>query len=231
FVGEPIWHGRSPCETVEAVRHEALINTAFATATGTIVCPYDVSHLDDAVVADAGRTHPEMLCARATRPSVTYTAPLEVYAARDRPLSPPSGPVATLPVSGDLEALRRWIVAQVPPDRLDVERVAALVLAANEAVSNTLVHAGGSGTARIWHDDDEIVCEITDRGRVNDPLAGRRAPGVVEEGGRGLWLINQFCDLTELRSGVDGTVLRLHMSLVQGTGFDGAGAGNPTPEA
>lgn len=212
FVGEPIWHGRSACETVEGVRHEALINTAFATSTGTIVCPYDVSRLDGDVIADAERTHPELTRAGATTPSATYTAPLDVYAAGDRPLGPPSGPVATLAVAGDLEALRRWIVSQVPAHRLSSERTAALVLAANEAVSNTLVHAGGRGTARIWHEDDEIVCEIADAGCIGDPLAGRRAPGVDWEGGRGLWLINHFCDLTELRSGPDGTVLRLHMS-------------------
>ena len=36
FVGEPIWPGRSGAETIEATRHEALINLAFADADVTI---------------------------------------------------------------------------------------------------------------------------------------------------------------------------------------------------
>jgi hypothetical protein len=37
FIGEPIWPARSPVEAVEATRHEALINLAFADAAATIL--------------------------------------------------------------------------------------------------------------------------------------------------------------------------------------------------
>ena len=57
-----------------------------------------------------------------------------------------------------------------------------------------------------------MVCEIADRGTIDDPLVGRQAPDTEQLGGRGLWLAHQLCDLVELRSGPDGTVLRLHMA-------------------
>jgi anti-sigma regulatory factor (Ser/Thr protein kinase) len=34
-----------------------------------------------------------------------------------------------------------------------------------------------------------------------------------QEGGRGLWMANQVCDLVRIRSGATGTAIRLHMSL------------------
>jgi hypothetical protein len=32
-------------------------------------------------------------------------------------------------------------------------------------------------------------------------------------GGHGLWLVNQVCDLVEMRSDDSGTTIRLHMDL------------------
>ena len=66
----------------------------------------------------------------------------------------------------------------------------------------------------IWHEDGELVCEISDGGgSIADPLAGRRRPDPLRPHGRGLWMINQVCDLVELRAGPTGTTVRLHMSL------------------
>jgi hypothetical protein len=40
---------------------------------------------------------------------------------------------------------------------------------------------------------------------------GRRRPDHGAETGRGLWLINQVCDLVELRTGACGTTVRMHL--------------------
>ncbi|PLW72621.1 sensor histidine kinase, partial [Streptomyces sp. DJ] len=46
-----------------------------------------------------------------------------------------------------------------------------------------------------------------------DPLAGRRRPSPESaDGGRGLWMIHQLCDLVETRAGSGGLVLRMHMA-------------------
>ena len=53
---------------------------------------------------------------------------------------------------------------------------------------------------------------MQDQGWIADPLAGRvrRAP---DSRGHGLFLVNQVCDLVELRTGQAGTTVRMHMSL------------------
>jgi len=48
-----------------------------------------------------------------------------------------------------------------------------------------------------------------------DPLAGRRLQPADGVGGKGLWLVNQVCDLVQTRSRQGSTTIRLHMRLAQ----------------
>jgi hypothetical protein len=64
----------------------------------------------------------------------------------------------------------------------------------------------------IWRAGPELVCQVTDTGHISDPLAWYRAPAKEEFGGKGLWLVNQVCDLVQVRSGQSGTFTRLHMA-------------------
>jgi hypothetical protein len=66
---------------------------------------------------------------------------------------------------------------------------------------------------RLWEQDDRLVCEVQDAGRVEDPLVGRRPPSLGAVGGRGVWLAHQLCDLVQLRSGPAGTTVRLSFEL------------------
>jgi anti-sigma regulatory factor (Ser/Thr protein kinase) len=214
FVGEPIWSSRSRAEIIEGVRHEALLNLAFAQWDASILCPYDESSLDADVIAEAGRTHPTIRCGGDVHPSASYADPLDVYAAHEHPLAPPKDPVAVRPLPSDLGALRRWLRAILPTESLGHTRASDLVLAVVEAATNTLIHAPGAGMVCVWQDEVEVVCEISDTGTIDDPLVGRREPDPGALGGRGLWLINQLCDLVELRPFARGTAIRLHMRLV-----------------
>jgi anti-sigma regulatory factor (Ser/Thr protein kinase) len=214
FVGEPIWAGRSARETVEATRHEALINLAFADTTASILCPYDTRALDERVIAEASCTHPVLVQDGARRPSDRYADPLLIYAAADYPLVAPPGPVDAHPVTADLGGLRKFVATQAGVRGLAGARAQDLVLAVNEAATNSLLHSGGRpGVVRMWQDDGSLVCEVADGGRIADPLVGRRRPREEDQDGRGLWLVNQLCDLVELRAEPDGTTLRLHMRL------------------
>ena len=60
---------------------------------------------------------------------------------------------------------------------------------------------------------DAVVCEVRDGGHIDAPLVGRERPSLERPGGRGLWLVNQLCDLVQIRSFPTGTVVRLHMRL------------------
>ena len=92
-------------------------------------------------------------------------------------------------------------------------RVVDFVIAVSEVAANTVRHARSPGTMEIWHDAEEIICEIHDNGVITDPSVGRAAPPAGADGGHGLWLVHQVCDRVELHSDETGTTLRLHMSL------------------
>jgi anti-sigma regulatory factor (Ser/Thr protein kinase) len=213
WIGEPVWPGRRRSETIEGERHEALLNLAFADAPISILCPYDVARLDPHVVAGAHRTHPIVRCGSACRTSEHYGDPAEVASALGHPLDPAPLDAATVEIGPDLHALRAFVRRHAKAAGVRGSRLDDLLLAANEAAANTLMHGGARGTVRLWTDEHGVVCEVVDHVGFDDPLAGRRVPDKELPGGRGLWMINQLCDLVELRTAPGGTTLRLHMAL------------------
>ena len=58
-----------------------------------------------------------------------------------------------------------------------------------------------------------MICDVVDHGTIRDPLAGRLPAGATATQGRGLWLINQLCDLVQIRSSETSNVVRMHMQL------------------
>ena len=208
FVGEPIWLGRTGTEICEATRHEALLNLAFARAEATILCPYDASGLAASVLASARCTHQEPGASGATAATWRDNLPPEC----DQPLGPPPAEAEALRYEMDLAPLRRLVRRFARRTGLGEERTVDLVLAANEIAANTIRHTDRGGVIHVWHTGEEIVCQVHDTGRITDPLAGRIRHG-PDDRGHGLWLVNQVCDLVELRSGADGTTVRMHMRL------------------
>ena len=91
--------------------------------------------------------------------------------------------------------------------------MADLVTAASELAANSVLHGGGQGVLRLWSEDDCILAEVEDQGQIKEPLVGRLRPSLAQEGGRGLWLANQLCDLVQIRSREGRTVVRLHLGV------------------
>jgi len=127
------------------------------------------------------------------------------------PLTAPPAYAESVPFHLDLAWLRALVRERARAAGLAPHRVVDLVLAVGEATANTVRHAGGAGTLRIWQDAMEIVCEVSDPGRIKDPQAGQLPPPAGTRGGQGLWIIRQACDRVELRSGDTGTLIRMHM--------------------
>jgi anti-sigma regulatory factor (Ser/Thr protein kinase) len=212
YIGEPIWPGRSAAEIGEATRHEALINLAFPDALATIVCPYDIAGLAPSVVEEAGRTHHGVLANGRAAAAARYAGPGSFPPEIDRPLPAPPAYAEALDYETDLRQVRSLVADHAHRAGLPDERASDLVLAASEITANTLRHTGAAGTVHIWHTEAEVLCQIQDQGWITDPLAGRtrHAP---DARGHGLWVVNQVCDLAELRTGRGGTTIRLHMRI------------------
>lgn len=212
-IGEPISAERTPDALVECQRHESLLNLAFADAPAWwLLCPYDTSTVDAAVVAEARRSHPFVVEDGSSRESVDYRGLEAVAAPFDVPLPEPPGRPAELSFeAGPLAPVREFVGAHAALFGLSGRQASDLVTAANELAANSLRHGGGRGVLRIWQDRDTVVCEIRDAGRFDGPLAGRERPPLDREDGRGLWLANHLCDLVQIRSFATGTVVRLHL--------------------
>jgi len=213
YIGEPAWPGRSADELRETARHEALINSAFRDAPATILCPYDTTALASSVIADARRTHPVILRQGREEVSPEYPGPGGLPPDCDSPLPEPPARAAWLRYTANLRSIRDLVASHAAQAGLTSGRGADLVLAVSEIAANTLRHTRDGGTLHIWRTPDSLICQLHDQGRITDPLAGRRRPALDVLGGQGLWVVNQVCDLVELRSGRAGTTVRLQMRL------------------
>jgi len=209
IVGEPVWPGRSAREYPACAQHEALINAAFRGRAVTSRCPYDERRLPERALVDARATHPVVIPAgsRARRPSGAY-APEEVVARYNVPLPLVTGAL-TLPfVAGTLTRVRHAAADEGRRLGLTGMRLEDLALAAAELTTNSVVHGGGTGVLRVWADGGDVLCEVRDRGRLIDPLAGRRPPVRGRSGGRGLLLVHLIADLVRVHTGKEGTTIR-----------------------
>lgn len=206
-IGEPIYPERTATELDECVRHEALLNVAFdGGRPWWLVCPYDLAALDPLVVHEAHRTHPGVWESGKPKPSEDY-----------EPAWPFAGVLADAPAGAPVvrftaapfDALRALVDAHATQAGLSAPRRDDVLLAVSELAANSLRHGGGWGELRVWPEQGGIVCEVRDEGVLTDPLAGRRRPSPLETSGRGLWLVNQLCDLAQVRSSASGTTVRV----------------------
>jgi anti-sigma regulatory factor (Ser/Thr protein kinase) len=213
-IGEPIFPERTPTEMVECHHHEALLNLAFAgTPAFWLLCPYDTLALDPEVVEEAQRTHP-CLCKGPLRWESTRYAGLDAADARHHDPLPPVASHVLLEMSvdaDDFQRVRSAVGDQATAAGLDDRRADDLLLAAHEIATNSVRHGGGRGHLRLWRENDAVVCELADHGRLDNALAGRARPVPDGLDGYGLWIANHLCDLVQVRSLPDGTAVRLHM--------------------
>ena len=215
-VSEPNLAGRSPDELGEWCHHEALLNGAFADTAGFwLLCPYDVAAVDPGVVDQAHDTHAVIDRAGQSRPSRRFNG-AEVTALVQEPLPEPPAGVETHEFGADELGAMRHIATRHAVTTGLADRVTDVALVASELATNSVRHGGGRGVLRLWRQDRALVCEVRDRGHVVDPLVGRRRPVDGQVGERGLWVVNQICDLLQVRSSSSGTTVRAHISAVDG---------------
>jgi anti-sigma regulatory factor (Ser/Thr protein kinase) len=198
-VGEPAFVGRRPAELTECALHERLLDRAFAGGPGwRLACPYDEELLPAEVCADARRTH------------AGWGTDEDHRTAFAAPLPPPRSAVLRGEFrAGDVPAVRRTVRHWARSCGLAADQVESLELAASELATNSIRHGGGAGSVAMWTEDGAAVLQFTDSGQVAEPLSGRLLPDTGGAAGRGLYLVNQLCDLVQLRSSPAGTTVRV----------------------
>jgi anti-sigma regulatory factor (Ser/Thr protein kinase) len=215
-IGEPVWAGREGAALAECQLHESLLNIAVDRDTSLLLrCPYDAEAVGLAVVYEALRSHPVLAEAGGTRESTRFEGAQQAESlfASELPAPPPRTEELSFGPQG-LSSVRDRVSRSGYDAGLPNDRVSDLKTAVNEIATNSIRHGGGYGVLRIWRKDRTLVCEISDAGHIKDPLAGRRRPAISErpgqdQPGRGLWLVNQLCDLVQLRSSPKGTTTRV----------------------
>jgi anti-sigma regulatory factor (Ser/Thr protein kinase) len=206
-VGEPVHEDRGASAIAECHQHETLLNTAFTATDWRLLCPYAAAQ-------------PEPVLARALANHPWWTGePNAGFDGHDggtltQPLPEPFGP--TTFVRFDLDSVtgvRENVAGKARRFGLDADAVERFALAVHEVMVNSVDHGGGGGMVRLWTEGNDVVCEVRDEGVITDPLVGRRRPTLAQPRGRGMWMVNQLCDLVQVRSSAAfGTVVRLRVT-------------------
>jgi anti-sigma regulatory factor (Ser/Thr protein kinase) len=215
-IGEPIDVELSAAALVECQHHESLLNLAFAdSGPFELLCPYDTDSLPPAVIAEAAGSHPYLLNGAGATSSGAYRGLSAFAAPFDAPLAPAPINAARLDFDAhSLHALRAFVGDQAVACGLPPEPTDDLTLSVNEIATNSVRHGAGAGELRVWLEHESLICEVSDRGAMDaPPLAGRVVPAPSQLDGRGLWLANQLCELMQVRSFTERTVVRLHMRI------------------
>jgi anti-sigma regulatory factor (Ser/Thr protein kinase) len=216
ILAAPDWFGRPLAEREAWMSADAVANVAFTAAAAAqveILCAYDASGAPPDVVTAVRQTHPEVVEDGRSRRSEAYTDPaLYCTRHRGRPLAPLPEPVEEhVFEAATLASLRRVVQAAATEAGVDARRVPEVALVVNEVATNSVRHAGGTGTARLAVTAEHLVCEVVDTGVITAPFAGLLPPPRDGDGGYGLWLVHQLCDLVQIRSGPAGSVVRMHV--------------------
>jgi len=211
-IGQPIWVGRGQAEIVEAQFLEALLNMAVPPDTPLwLLCPYDTTALPDDVIDAALRSHPVLADADGYRGSTHYGGAHHANLLFSEPLPEPAAPTTVIAFDPDrhrhIDRLTRAAVAA----GVTADQATELATAAAE-IATAAHHDSGRVRILLWQDRTAVLCEITDPAVIDNPMTGRSATPVTgsDRRDRAIRLANELCDLVQVRSGQDGTTIRIH---------------------
>ncbi|MEV4707294.1 ATP-binding protein [Actinoplanes sp. NPDC049316] len=109
-------------------------------------------------------------------------------------------------------ALRHAVAAEAGGAGLTGDRLDDFVVAVNELLTNAVRHGGGTGHLTLWCEAYAVTCEVADRGAGAGPLP-REKPAPDQPGGWGLYLVRELTDTFVIKSGPEGTAVRISSRL------------------
>lgn len=210
LVGEPVWPAGPPAFVREWQRYESILNAVLGPFPVEFICLYDGRSLAPDLLESAARTHPSVTREGAATAGM-YESPEAYVASMNPPLPAAPAGAARLEAVADLAAARAFLRERGAAAGLSPEATEDLVTAANEVITNAIVHGPAAPDVAVWVEDGRVVCQVEDRGGgITDALAGYRPPGDLDSG-RGLWLARQLVDLLQIVPASPGTAVRLTM--------------------
>lgn len=212
LAAEPVWP-RGPAEyTYEWQRYESVLNAVLASFPASLVCLYDAAELNTSILEVAKHTHPKLYERGSGGASAAYEPPDAFLRRWNLELGRPPLTAERFDNLEDLPAARRLIQERATAAGVLPGCAADLSIAANEVLTNALLHGGGARALRVWTEDNRFICQIEDEGPgIGNALAGYQPPRSEGVGGRGLWVARQLVDLMQIDSGATGTIVRLHV--------------------
>jgi anti-sigma regulatory factor (Ser/Thr protein kinase) len=213
-LAEPGWAGGTPAEVCEWTRYESIVNQAFAQIDASVLCLYDARTTAADVLDGALRTHPELLDESGPHTNEAYADPATVCAEIDgRPLPPVPADACAMPVDDiDLRRLRAFVGDHAERHGVSSARLHDLLVATTEVATNAIRHGVPPVTCRTWADNGDVVVDVTDGGHWRpESMPGFLPPDPFVRAGFGLWGVRMLCPLVQLRTGPDGTDIRLRV--------------------
>ena len=210
--------GGDPADWREGQRFESVSNRMHADGATSALCLYDRRRVSAAVVESVAATHPALVVGSTWAPSPSFVDP-GVYIPRlPLPREPveDAAPVLTVDDAPTLAGLRHQLGAAFASLVADRDLREDLHLAASEIAANAFRHGVRPVSARVWADDDRLVCVIADRGTsYRDPCSGfTPAHGLdLSRGGMGLWLARRLWDHVDVLPTAAGLTVRLSTRL------------------
>jgi hypothetical protein len=172
-----------------------------------LLCAYDGSALADEVLAAVSCSHQAVLRDGSREPSGSYLRECDCYGGK-LPHHPADAEVFAYDRTR-LSALRKRVGQAAEGVGIEPREAADLVAAPVSWRPTASPTAAALARCTSGRDDGHLLIDFEDRGRIEEPLAGRLHPATDQRGGRGLWLANQLCDLVQIRSGAFGTTVRV----------------------
>ncbi|MEU6807519.1 sensor histidine kinase [Streptomyces sp. NPDC046831] len=198
-------------DVIEWARYDSIVNQAFAGVEFRGLCCYDTRTLPADVLDLVRRTHPKLQEGGGLRENPAYTDPETFVADVDgRPLAACPQTAASMRVlPADLHAMRTFVAEQAKRCGLAGDALHNLLVAVTEVATNAVRHGSAPVTVRAWPDNG-LICEITDSGHWQpEELITWVPPESAVEPGFGLWGVGMLCDTVQVRTGPQGTTVRL----------------------
>lgn len=190
---------------------EAALNISLRGLPVTQVCGYPDLPLHRLVGDATLLNHPLLLRGVDLMHNPDHRSPTQVMAnlpvAAPRVLGPPD--VYLRYNTFELSRVREAVEYAVRGSGLERTRGEDLVLAVNEIATNAVEHGSTQAELYLWAGHDELVCELHDEGRLEQPLIGLSPPHPSQARGRGTWIARQLCDALHVWRDKAGTHVRL----------------------